>query len=111
VELTPPFNLETSKIGSHQVVVVKGEVDLATAPELDKALGKFKGREVFLDLRKVEFMDSAGLRILLAHQARIDEDGGALRLLLSEGPVMRLLELAGVRDNFSIRSTIDSPDS
>jgi anti-anti-sigma factor len=55
-------------------------------------------------------MDSAGLRVLLAHQTRTAEHGGQLRLLLSEGPVMRLLELAGVRDNFSIRPSIDSPD-
>jgi anti-sigma B factor antagonist len=102
VELNPPFSIETSRIASHDVIVVKGEVDLASAPELDKALAKFK--------RKTEFMDSAGLRVLLAQQARISEQGGSLRLLLGEGPVMRLLELAGVRDTFSIRPTIDSPD-
>jgi anti-sigma B factor antagonist len=110
MEITPPFSLETSRIGSHDVVVVKGEVDLASAPQLDRALSKFKAREVFVDLRKVDFMDSAGLRVLLAHQTRTAEHGGQLRLLLSEGPVMRLLELAGVRDNFSIRPSIDSPD-
>jgi anti-sigma B factor antagonist len=90
---------------------VKGEVDLASAPELDAALAKFKRQEVFVDLRKVEFMDSAGLRVLLTHQGRIQEQGGALKLVVTEGPVMRLLELAGVRDSFSIRPTIDSPDS
>jgi anti-sigma B factor antagonist len=110
VELNPPFSIETSRIASHDVIVVKGEVDLASAPELDKALAKFKRQEVFVDLRKTEFMDSAGLRVLLAQQARISEQGGSLRLLLGEGPVMRLLELAGVRDTFSIRPTIDSPD-
>jgi anti-anti-sigma factor len=54
-------------------------------------------------------MDSAGLRVLLSNQARIDEHGGKLNLVLGEGPVMRLLELAGVRDTFSIRPTLDSP--
>jgi anti-anti-sigma factor len=110
MELTPPFSLETTRIGSHHVVVVKGEVDLATAPELDSALSKTKSKEVFVDLRKVEFMDSAGLRVLLAHQVKTEQQGGTLRLLLAGGPVMRLLELAGVRGNFSIRPTIDSPD-
>lgn len=110
MELTPPFSLETTRIGSHNVVVVKGEVDLASAPEVDKALAKFKSQEVFVDLRKVEFMDSAGLRVLLAHQTRMGEKGGTMRLLLADGPVLRLLELAGVRDTFSIRPTIDSPD-
>jgi anti-anti-sigma factor len=110
MEMSPPFSIETSRIGSHNVIVVKGEVDLASAPELDGALAKFKKQEVFVDLRKVEFMDSAGLRVLISHQTRTGDQGGTMRLLVSEGPVMRLLELAGVRDSFSIRPTIDSPD-
>ena len=110
MELGPEFSLETTRIGKNQVVVVKGEIDLASAPMVDKALGKFSGKEVFLDLRKTEFMDSAGLKVLISHRARLEESGGTLRLVVSEGPVVRLLELAGVRDSFPIRPTIDSPD-
>jgi len=111
VELGPEFSLETTRIGKNQVVVVKGEIDLASAPTVDKALGKFSGKEVFLDLRKTDFMDSAGLKVLITQRSRIEETGGALRLVVGEGPVMRLLELAGVREAFSIRPTIDSPDA
>jgi anti-anti-sigma factor len=108
LELTPPFSLQVSRIADRNVVAVKGEVDLASAPQLDKALGKFKKHEVFVDLRKTEFMDSAGLRVLLSHQARLKEQGGKMNLLLSEGPVMRLMEVAGVRDTFSILPSLDS---
>jgi anti-anti-sigma factor len=83
---------------------------LATAPTLEKALAKFSKKEVFLDLRKTEFMDSAGLKVLITQRSRLEESGGVLRLVVGEGPVMRLLELAGVREAFSIRPTIDSPD-
>ena len=110
VDLGPEFSLETTRIGSNQVVIVKGEIDLASAPEVDKALGKFSGKEIFLDLRKTEFMDSAGLKVLITQRSRIEESGGVMRLVVGEGPVMRLLELAGVRDAFLIRPTIDSPD-
>lgn len=110
VDLGPEFSLETTRIGTNQVVIIKGEIDLASAPMVDKALGKFSGKEVFLDLRKTEFMDSAGLKVLITQRSRIEESGGAMRLVVGEGPVMRLLELAGVRDAFSIRPTIDSPD-
>jgi anti-sigma B factor antagonist len=109
-ELGPEFNLESSRIGGHDVVVVRGEIDLASAPKLEKALAKFSKKEVFLDLRKTEFMDSAGLKVLITQRSRLDESGGALRLVVGEGPVMRLLELAGVREAFSIRPTINSPD-
>jgi len=110
VELGPEFNLETSRIGGHDVIVVKGEIDMATAPTLEKALAKFSKKEVFLDLRKTEFMDSAGLKVLITQRSRLEESGGVLRLVVGEGPVMRLLELAGVSEGFSIRPTIDSPD-
>jgi anti-anti-sigma factor len=111
VELGPQFNLDTSRIGGHDVVVVKGEIDIATAPKLDKALAKYSKKEVFLDLRKTEFMDSAGLKVLITQRSRMEESGGVMRLVVGEGPVMRILELAGVRDAFSIRPTIDSPDA
>ncbi len=111
MELGPQFNLETSHIGSHDVIAVKGEIDLATAPQLEDALAKFTGKEVLVDLRKTEFMDSAGLKVLISQRVRLEESGGALRLVLGEGPVLRLLELAGVRDTFPIRPTIDSPDA
>ena len=109
-ELGPEFSLEASRIGGHDVVVVKGEIDLASAPKLEKALSKFSKKEVFLDLRKTEFMDSAGLKVLITQRSRMEESGGILRLVVGEGPVMRLLELAGVRASFSIRPTISSPD-
>jgi anti-sigma B factor antagonist len=111
VDLGPEFSLETTRIGTNHVVIVKGEIDLASAPIVDKALRKFSGKEVFLDLRKTEFMDSAGLKVLITQRSRIEESGGIMRLVVGEGPVMRLLELAGVRDAFAIRPTIDSPDA
>ena len=67
------------------MVVVKGEIDIATAPLLSKALAKFSKKEVFLDLRKTEFMDSAGLKVLITQRARIEESGGFLRLVVGEG--------------------------
>jgi anti-anti-sigma factor len=111
VDLGPEFSLEATRIGTNEVVIVKGEIDLGSAPMVDKALGKFSGKEVFLDLRKTEFMDSAGLKVLITQRTRIEESGGVMRLVVGEGPVMRLLELAGVREAFSIRPTIDSPDA
>jgi anti-anti-sigma factor len=53
-------------------------------------------------------MDSAGLRVLLSNQTRIQEQGGKLNLVVAEGPVMRLIEVAGVRDTFSIVPSLDS---
>jgi anti-sigma B factor antagonist len=103
----PQLVLETTQIGPHDVIVAKGEIDLASAPRLDSAIDSFTGQEVVLDLRGVEFMDSAGLKVLLSQRSRLESSGGSLRLVLGEGAVMRLLELTSVSDAFLISATID----
>jgi anti-sigma B factor antagonist len=105
--LGPQLLLETTRIGSHDVIVAAGEIDLASAPRVESAIEQFAGQEVVLDLRGVEFMDSAGLKVLLSQRSRLEDSGGALRLVLGEGAVMRLLELTNVSNAFLIGQTID----
>jgi len=105
--LGPQLILETTRIGDHDVVVAAGEIDLASAPRVGLALEPFAGQPVVLDLRRVEFMDSAGLKVLLRQRSRIEESGGDLRLVVGNGAVGRLLELTGVSDAFSISDSIE----
>lgn len=105
--LGPQLLLETTRIGTHDVIVAAGEIDLASAPRVESAIEQFAGQEVVLDLRGVEFMDSAGLKVLLNQRSRLEDSGGALRLVVGEGAVIRLLELTNVSDAFLITQTID----
>jgi len=105
--LGPQLVLETTRIGDHDVIVAAGEIDLASAPRVESAIENFVGQPVILDLRRVEFMDSAGLKVLLNQRLRLEESGGDLRLVVGGGAVVRLLELTGVTDAFSISDTID----
>ncbi len=105
--LGPQLLLETTRIGSHDVIVAAGEIDLASASRVESAIEEFAGQEVVLDLRGVEFMDSAGLKVLLNQRSRLEDSGGALRLVVGEGAVMRLLELTNVSDAFLIGQTIE----
>ncbi|MGZ4137405.1 MAG: STAS domain-containing protein [Actinomycetota bacterium] len=77
------------------IVTVSGDLDLSTAPELDRSLTgvQANGRPVVLDLRRVSFMDSSGLRVILAADARARSAG--TRLVLVEGPpgVQRVFQL------------------
>ena len=61
-----------------------GELDLASAPQLERALARAKhGRPatLVLDLRDVSFLDSCGLRELLGAQRACEEAGCALTLI------------------------------
>lgn len=83
-----------------QVVRVVGELDIATAPELERALLRPRPRDerVILDLADLRFMDSTGLRVLLrATKAAKD---GRWELYLRNVPhnIRRLFMLSGVQD-------------
>jgi anti-anti-sigma factor len=77
---------------------LSGELDLATAPQLERALARAKhGRPatLVLDLRDLSFLDSCGLRELLGAQRACEEAGCALTLIAG-APARRLFELTGV---------------
>ena len=94
------FSISISDRDGRAVVVIRGELDLATAPELESAIqGRLdEGQDVVVDLRELEFMDSTGLRVLVSAHARVE--GTEQRFLivrpLPGAPIERILAVAGV---------------
>jgi anti-sigma B factor antagonist len=88
------------------VLRAEGEVDLDNAEQLATALrsaASEPGDPMVLDLLGVPFMDSSGLKTLLV---ALGELGDRLVLAVSPGsPVVTLLELAEVRDRFTVHGT------
>jgi anti-sigma B factor antagonist len=78
-----------------EVVVVAGEIDLATAPMLDDAISAISGA-VVLDLSGVTFMDSSGVRVLVRHRQTREASGDRFDLVAVSRPVRRVLEMAGI---------------
>jgi anti-sigma B factor antagonist len=92
------------------VVTVVGEVDLGTADQLvDYAAAGLQrsGPNVVMDLGGVTFMDSAGLKALLACHHRAQLLGGALGLAGPTRPVARLFTVMGLDQTLVIRGTVD----
>ncbi|HWC38071.1 MAG TPA: STAS domain-containing protein [Acidimicrobiales bacterium] len=78
MQLPDPFQITESFDGRSTVLSVQGELDMATAPELRTALARLANRkcDVVVDLSRVTFMDSSGIRVLLdAHQSMVRVDG------------------------------------
>ena len=99
------MNIETRELKHVSVVTVTGRVDSATAPDLQKALQDLlnaERKQLVLDLKDVEYMSSAGLRVLVAVQKAAKKDGGALRLAQLSARVNEVLELAGLTPVFEI---------
>ena len=102
--IPPQLSVHRSPDGGPPGLVVEGEVDLATAERFGEALlAVLDGhRELHVDLRAVTFMDSTGLRALLETRRRAEESGAVISLdVQPDGPVERLLDLAGVSDMFA----------
>jgi anti-anti-sigma factor len=75
-----------------------GELDIATAARLERALhdGRERGDRVLLDLTALEFIDSTGLRVIVRGVEAADRDGWELRLRQGPPAVQRVFEIAGV---------------
>jgi len=109
----PPADLEVDVIVQDgvAVVAVDGEIDLATCERLAASLdGALAGGEpVVIDLCRVLFVDSSGLRALLAARSRSAAAGSALALACPpDGVVARLLEVSGTAAAFTVHPTRDA---
>ncbi|HZG89274.1 MAG TPA: STAS domain-containing protein [Pseudonocardia sp.] len=88
------------------VVVVSGEVDLATGPRLAELLTSVvdtagPGVEVVADLAAVDFFGAAGIKALVGPAERARSRGGVLRVDPISPVVARVLDLAGCRDRLA----------
>jgi anti-anti-sigma factor len=82
--------------GAAAVVIVTGEIDLETSPELSAVLaGLDPPGDVDVDLASVTYIDSTGLRALLTARDAAIEAGGTLRVSATSSIVARLIEITG----------------
>jgi anti-sigma B factor antagonist len=93
------FRITTRATGGEFVVSVFGEVDISTAPKLLEAMGAAldSGDTVVLDLAAMTFIDSQGLKVLIAAHTRAQE--GRLRRVVLRSPqpqARQVLEVTGL---------------
>lgn len=104
------LEIEERTEGSWRVLVVQGEVDMASAPDLRDALEALidGGRtRLVVDLSSVDFMDSSGVGVLVGAHRRLEESGGGLALVCGEGPVRRVLGITGLDEVFAVHGTLE----
>jgi anti-sigma B factor antagonist len=102
--LHPGLELTEEESGSTVVVAVTGELDLRTAPDLCRRLGAHRGRRILVDLSRLDFCDSCGLRALLGEARETAFQGGRLEVIAPAGTaVRRLLELTGCLETLHVR--------
>jgi anti-anti-sigma factor len=92
--------LEVSAVVSENtaIVHVAGELDLATAPELDEVLHGLEREcaRIVLDLSHLRLIDSTGLRLAVIEHHRATMDGFEFAIAGATGPVLEVLRSTGL---------------
>jgi anti-anti-sigma factor len=99
------FSVEQRSDGGEMVLVLSGELDLSSAPELERALteiGAQAGDRVVFDLSHLSFMDSTGVSVLVRAKQDADAGGRSIAVRQPTGQVRRLLELVGLLDRLEV---------
>jgi anti-sigma B factor antagonist len=94
------------------VVSLDGELDMASAPLLERAVENVElagATMVVLDLHQLEFIDSTGLRIILAARKRCQERDQEFAVTRGSAQVERLLSVTGMAEH--LRTVPATPGS
>jgi anti-sigma B factor antagonist len=99
------LSVRTSTVAGAVLVTVEGEVDVATAPELQAHLNQ-AASAVLVDLNAVSFIGSHGLAALVEAHSEAKARGSALCVVLDgNGIVRRSLEITGLAQVLAIHRT------
>jgi anti-sigma B factor antagonist len=100
--MSDPFDV---RIEGDARISVRGELDMATAPQLSDAISSAAstGRQrVVLDLSSVTFVDSTGISALCLAQGALEERGAVLVLGSLSPQVQSALQIVGLDSRFVI---------
>ena len=92
------------KQGSLLTVRPEGRLDTAGAPELGRELQPrlTDVQELIMDFERVEYISSAGIRILLTADQTVEEHGGSMKLIHVSDLVKEIFEVTGFVDILTI---------
>ena len=92
------FDLESQVDGDRAIVTVIGDFDLQVAQRVVNELARVEAGEpslLIIDLSRVSFLDSAGMGVIAAAQARATEGGRELAVVRPPYSVRRAFEVSG----------------
>ncbi|MGH2787503.1 MAG: anti-sigma factor antagonist [Actinomycetota bacterium] len=104
------LGLDVSKVNSHSVVDVKGEIDVYTAPKLREKLIELVSEgsyDVVVNLEGVDFLDSTGLGVLVGALKRVKAHDGSLALVCTQDKILKIFKITGLTKVFPIHSSVE----
>lgn len=96
VDEVQQLRVEVRCLESGALVRLEGEVDMATAKQLDIALRELPRLRVTVDLSGLTFMDSSGLNALVRAHREFAAEGGELSLEGARQNIRKVFEVSGL---------------
>jgi anti-sigma B factor antagonist len=102
----------------HTVLELRGEIDIAAAveiiPHLDRVTARPESR-IVIDLRRVEFFDCSGLRLLYRARSRVLDRDGQLYVVCTHPLTLRVMRATGLArllpPHPTLESALDRPEA
>ena len=97
------MTIEIKKNGQDATIELVGRLDTTTAPELEKAINEtmVDVKNLTLDFKGLEYVSSAGLRVLLGAQKKMQQIG-SMKVINVKEIVMEVFEITGFADILTI---------
>lgn len=115
--LSVPFSAALQHMDGNAVVVLVGELDMDTAPELTRVLEPLLDKgpaEIVLDFSGLTFIDSSGITVLVRSQNHLNQQSRQLRVRAPRRQAQRIFEITGLTafvDHDSGPTTKSIPDA
>ena len=93
------MTIEIKKNNQETIIEIVGRLDTITAPALDKTINEDIGdtKNLVLDVKGMEYISSAGLRVLLGAQKKMQKIG-SMKVVNVCAEVMEVFEMTGFAD-------------
>ena len=97
------MNIEVKKATNEIIIKVLGRLDTTTAPTLDKTINDniIDTNNLILDLNELTYISSAGLRVLLSAQKKMQKTGSMIVKNVCE-EIMEIFDMTGFTDILTI---------
>ena len=104
---TGDFDVRVETTSDAQVVRVTGDLDLATAELVEKAVATVPEGLLVFDLTACTFLDSAGVRVLASTARIVADDDREVRVVATDPGILRVLEITGMNTIVEVHSSVD----
>ena len=90
--------------GAKAIIALNGKLSVATSPDLEAAISGLpeSTNEFDIDLSQLEYISSAGLRVLVSTEKLANQRSGSMVLLHPNDEVLEVFDMTGLTDIFTI---------